>query len=125
MNKLFLSLNDELVQSLQDLAQWEDLPELYIAAELVKLALQRAHPRQQARLLAASLTHRERQVALLLHQGLSRRQICLHLHIAPETLRTHLRNIRMKFDLRSMNDLPAALANLPPAMLQPPDPPCS
>jgi DNA-binding NarL/FixJ family response regulator len=125
MNKLFLSLNEELVQSLLDLAQWEDLPELYIAAELVKLALQRARPIQQARQLAASLTYRERQVALLLHQGFSRRQISLHLHITPETVRTHLRNIRQKLGTRSIGDLRLALASLPPAMLQPLDPPSS
>jgi DNA-binding CsgD family transcriptional regulator len=125
MNKLFLSLNKDLVQSLLDLAQWEDLPELYIAAELVKLALQRARPIQQARQLATSLTYRERQVALLLHQGLSRRQICLQLHIAPETVRTHLRNIRRKLGTRSIEDLRLALASLPPAMLQPLDPPSS
>ena len=113
-----VKLDDELVQSLRDLASRENLPELAIAADIVKLALKRSQSMRDKQTLAVNLTYRERQVAFLYYQGLTRRQICEHLHITPETVRTHLRNIRRKLGTNSIQDLRRILANLPPAFFQ-------
>jgi DNA-binding CsgD family transcriptional regulator len=118
MPRLILILNDDLVRALHELAEWEQQPEIEIAADLLRLALDRALPERELRARIARLTDREREVAGLLRKGLTRRQIGEQLHLAPETVKTHLRNIRRKLGLQSIAEIEDILEKAPPVLLE-------
>jgi DNA-binding CsgD family transcriptional regulator len=109
LSKYVLTLNDELVRSLRELADWEQSTELVMASELVRMALEKAQPAREQRRIIASLTEREREVAALLIQGNTRQVISEQLYIAPETVKTHLRNIRRKLGLKTIKEIPMFL----------------
>lgn len=117
-HKMFLTLNTDLVHALQELADWEDCPELTLAADLVRLALERAKSKNHTRFLVARLTPRERQVARYIRQGYNRMQVAAQLHITHETVRCHLRNIRRKLALRSTTDLYPLLNMFSPGLFE-------
>ena len=52
-----------------------------------------------------SLSSREQEVAALACRGYTNRQIALVLNISPETVKTHLRNALVKFNLRTRSEL--------------------
>ncbi len=52
-----------------------------------------------------SLTAREREIAILTAQGYTNKQIADELMIAPDTVKTHIRNILRTLGLRSKADL--------------------
>ncbi len=52
-----------------------------------------------------SLTPREREIAILAAQGYTNKQIADELMIAPDTVKTHIRNILRTLGLRSKADL--------------------
>lgn len=52
-----------------------------------------------------TLTPREREVLLYLAHGQSNREIADVLFISPSTVRRHLENIRLKYDLRDVRQL--------------------
>jgi len=105
MRQTTLALNEDLVHALDDLARWEESPEIRMAADLIRLALEKALPERDRRFRFASLTERERQVLVLHARGVTRSQISEQLCIAPQTLKVHLRNIRMKLGLRSIAEI--------------------
>lgn len=105
MRRLILTLNEDLVLALQELADWEGLPELRLATELVQLALHKALPQREERHRFASLTERERQLCWLLQRGLTRQQIAEQLYVTPLTVKTHLRNIRIKLGLQTIAEI--------------------
>lgn len=113
---LILTLSEELVRALHDLANWEKRREITLAAELVRLALEAAQPQHDLRFLFAGLTDRERQLAGLYLQGHTLVQISRKLTITPDTVKTHMRNIRMKLGVRTNAELRQALASIPPAL---------
>lgn len=51
--------------------------------------------------LAATLTPREREVLACLADGTNRHDLAEHLHISPNTVRTHLQNLMSKLDVHS------------------------
>jgi DNA-binding CsgD family transcriptional regulator len=55
---------------------------------------------QQANLPLAALSFRELQIALLIKNDLTNEDIAAQLHISPETVRTHRRNIRKKLGMK-------------------------
>jgi DNA-binding CsgD family transcriptional regulator len=50
-----------------------------------------------------SLSTQELRVALMVKNAMTSEEIAAHLHISPETIKTHRRNIRRKFGLTSSN----------------------
>lgn len=58
-----------------------------------------------------SLSSREQDVAALACLGYTNRQIALFLSISPETVKTHLRNALVKFNLRTRSELRLLLQN--------------
>lgn len=58
-------------------------------------------PEDEETLLLKQLTNRERQILASLAQGLSPRQIADRLVVSPNTVRTHIQNIRSKLLVRS------------------------
>lgn len=116
-SKYILVLNEDLARAMQELADWEQSRELAMAAELVSLALEKTQPLHESRRLLASLTEREMEIAALLLKGYTRRDIGAQLIIAPETVRTHLRNIRLKFGLKTIKEVKEFLKALPPGLV--------
>lgn len=64
---------------------------------------------------STSLSAQELRVALMVKNGMTSEEIAAHLHVSPETIKTHRRNIRRKFGLTSSNQkLSAYLQSLRP-----------
>ena len=57
------------------------------------------------------LSPRERDIAALTCLGYTNRQIAGRLYISPETVKTHMRNLLQKFDVRSKSELRRLLAD--------------
>jgi DNA-binding CsgD family transcriptional regulator len=99
------NLEEDLLQSLQDLAERERRSQDDLTTELLSYALtQRAIEDENLRRWQ-ELTQREQQIAALTCLNLTNRQIAAHLIISPETVKTHVRNVLFKFDLHSKAEL--------------------
>ncbi len=101
----------ELIESLEDLAERERRSEEEVAADLLAFAL--AHRDANESYLARwrELSLREQQVAALTCLNYTNRQMAARLHLSPETVKTHVRNMLKKFNLRSKVELRHALAD--------------
>ena len=63
--------------------------------------------------LASVLSPSELRVACLIMEGMKSGKIAAHLHLSPDTVKTHRRNMRRKLGLiRSNNDLHTYLQSL-------------
>jgi DNA-binding CsgD family transcriptional regulator len=99
------NLEEDLLQSLQDLAERERRSQDDLTTELLSYALtQRAIEDENLRRWQ-ELTQREQQIAALTCLNFTNRQIAAHLIISPETVKTHVRNVLFKFDLHSKAEL--------------------
>jgi DNA-binding CsgD family transcriptional regulator len=80
---------------------------IYVAAYAArpKLEMQRPQP-----MLAAGLSRRESEVALLLSRGLAYKQICGELHMSMGTLNTHVQRIYRKLEVTCKEELMNLLA---------------
>jgi len=117
MKHLILTLDEDLVRALMELANWEKRQEIVLAAELVRLALEKAAPQRELRFLFATLTEREKILAGMAARGFSYAQISQRLFISPETVKTHMRNIRRKMEVRSNEELKTKIGLLPAELL--------
>lgn len=96
---------------LEDLAQQEQRPMEDIHADLISSAL--SH-RRTSRVLWnqwRSLSPREQDVAALTCLGYTNPQIAARLHISVETVKTHMRNTLVKFQLHSKAELRMVLSD--------------
>jgi DNA-binding NarL/FixJ family response regulator len=114
MARLILTLSEDLVRALQDLANWEKRQEIAMAAELVRLALENSQPQRDLLFAFASLTERERELAALVVRGSTYAQISRQMSISMQTVKSHLRNIRRKMGVRSNAELRSALWQILP-----------
>ncbi len=107
----FIKLNDELSLALARLAEQEDRPVDELGQDMLNFALQ--HRQAAAENLEAweSLTPREKEVTALTCLSYTNQEIARRLVVAPATVKTHLRNAKRKFGLRSKLELRNALAD--------------
>lgn len=107
----FVKLDDRLSLALAQLAEEEEQALDELGQDMLHFALK--HRRAAAENLATwkSLTPRERQVTALTCLGHTNKEIARHLVISPATVKTHLRNAKRKFGLRSKLELRNALAD--------------
>ncbi len=101
--------DEDLIESLQDLAQREQRSTEELAASLLSQAIhqrQAVNARQQD---WDSLSQREQEVAALVCLNYTNRQIASLLNISPETVKSHVRNVLYKFNLHNKQDLKLAL----------------
>ena len=100
-----------LMQTIEDLAYQERRPTEAVAADLLELAREQRQANEFLHQCWESLTPREQQVAALVCMGYTNRQIADQLSISLSTVKTHVRNVLLKFGLRYRTDLQTALSN--------------
>jgi len=106
----YLEISDSLQVTLSTLAKQEGrskeelLPDLLVAGLNQYRTVDKLWPKWE------SLSQRERDVAALTCLGLTNRQIANRLSLSPETIKTHIRNVLVKFDLNSKEELRQMLA---------------
>jgi len=99
--RLSLPAEVKLLQAVQLLASRERRPAEQVAAELLSEALSRRQ-RAEANLRRwQMLSPREQQVAALICQNYTNRQIAARLSISPETVKSHIRHLLPKLDAAS------------------------
>jgi DNA-binding CsgD family transcriptional regulator len=98
-------ISDSLQVTLSTLARHEGRPENELANDLLAAGLTQYHSSDELWRRWESLSARERDAAALACLGYTNKQIAVRLHISPETVKTHLRNALIKFNLHSRNEL--------------------
>lgn len=93
------ALEGELLQSLEQLAQYRGTTPRKVAADLLARELQMVEVEHETWEKWQSLTEREQQVATLICLQYRTQQIATRLQIAPETVRSHVHNILHKMEL--------------------------
>jgi DNA-binding NarL/FixJ family response regulator len=69
--------------------------------EVLRLLMRRRDPGDDGGELLAALTQRERDVLVCFADGADRRDTAEHLHLSPNTVRTHLQNLMAKLGVHS------------------------
>lgn len=103
------SLDESLLQSVQELAEREQRPEAEVTSDLLAFALAQHDVDEDLLALWKTLTPREQQVAALVCLGFKNQEIARRLMISKETVKTHIRSILRKFGVHSKADLRMAL----------------
>lgn len=91
---------DRLIQVIRGTARGETWLPQGETGEVLRLLLRRPEPEEDGEMLAA-LTRREREVLVCLAEGTGRRDMAEHLHMSPNTVRTHLQNLMSKLGVHS------------------------
>ncbi len=104
------ALDLQLEQSLRQLAMQEKRPPEEILQVLIEAGLQHHRQNEAAWQQWKSLTPREQEVAALVCLGYTNRQIAARLGVTPDTIKTHVRNALVKFNLRHRTELRERLA---------------
>ena len=103
-------LQDEgLIAVIKDVAKQQQRAEEEIMADFTTVGLNQFLAQNEMEQRWASLSRREQQVIALVCLGYRNYEIAETLTIAPETVKTHLKSIFDKFDLRSSKELRLAL----------------
>jgi DNA-binding NarL/FixJ family response regulator len=108
--RLSFRADQEIIQSLQELAEREQRRSGEVAADLLSQAL--AQRQLQGELLERweALSWREQQVAALICQGYTNRQIAARLGVSPATVKIYVGNVLRKFGLGTRAELRQALS---------------
>jgi len=109
--RLEFHADENLLQSLQTMAEREQRRTGEVASELLSSALARRQVDDSLMAHWGFLSAREQQVAALICLNFTNRQIAARLRITPETAKSHVRNVLRKFDLHSKAELRRALAD--------------
>jgi DNA-binding CsgD family transcriptional regulator len=107
----FVKLDQPLSLALSRLAKEEEQPLNEIGQKMLSFALQ--HRQEATRSLKTwqSLTPREKEITALACLGYTNKEIAGKLFISPATVKTHLRNAKRKFGLRSKLELRKTLSD--------------
>ena len=108
-NRLF-ELDEGLVHSLQTLAEHQRRPVDEVASALLATGLDHFYSDNELWVCWRSLSPREQEVTAFACLGCTNRQIAARLCISVETVKTHMRNIQVKFGLHGKAELRLALA---------------
>jgi len=107
----FVKLDQPLSLALSRLAEEEEQPLNEVGQKMLNFALQ--HRQEATRSLETwqSLTPREKEITALACLGYTNKEIAEKLFISPATVKTHLRNAKRKFGLRSKLELRKTLSD--------------
>ena len=103
-------LDANLHTALENLAQREQRPANEVVSELVASGLNRRFSQEDLLQHWQALSPREQDVSALVCLGYTNQQIAVRMSISPETVKTHLHNAMVKFNLHSRSDLRLLLA---------------
>lgn len=106
--RVFLQ-DQELISIIKEVAMRQDRPEAEVMADLAKAGLSQFMSQGELEQRWSSLSYREQQVVALICLGYRNYEIAQALMIAPETVKSHLKRIFNKFNLRSTKELRLAL----------------
>jgi DNA-binding CsgD family transcriptional regulator len=101
----YYEINESLQTSLKTLAQYEGRPEHELATDLMAAGLTHYYSTDELWKRWQTLSRRERDVAALACLGNTNRQIAARLGISPETVKTHLGNALIKFNIHTRYEL--------------------
>ena len=104
-------LDQDLQIQIVDLARQEQRSEEDVHASLVAAALANQNGQQELIYRWETLSPREQQVTALTCLGYTNKQIALALDLSQETVKSHIRNILVKFNLHSKTDLRLKLSD--------------
>ena len=102
-------VSESMQVTLTTLSQHDGRPEDELIQDLLAAGLTQYYSFDELTMKWGTLSPRERDVAALVCLGLTNKQIGVRLSISPETVKTHLRNVMIKFNLRSRSELRMAL----------------
>jgi DNA-binding NarL/FixJ family response regulator len=108
--RLSFSVDVRLIRSLHNLAEHERRPQGELAAELLSYALAQRDAAEAHLQCWHALSTREQQVTALVCLGFTNRQIASRLVLSPETVKSHVARVLLKFGLRTRADLRRVLA---------------
>src|SRR5688572_22485551 len=98
-------LSESLQVKLSELAQHEGRPEQEFTSDLVAAGLKQYFLREKLKPKWQSLTPREKDIARLIHKGFTNEQMAKRLSLSPETIKTHVANVLLKFGVKRKSDL--------------------
>jgi DNA-binding CsgD family transcriptional regulator len=101
----YYEVTENLHTTLSILASHDGLPENELAQNLIAAGLTQYYSTDELWKKWETLSPRECDVAALACLGYTNRQIAARLHISPETVKTHLHNVLVKFGLHSRDEL--------------------
>lgn len=91
---------EELIEAVHTIAAGDSLLAPSVTGRVIDRMAQQPTPEPAHRAMLDELTPREREVFELVAQGHSNREIAAHLVVEESTIRTHVKRILMKLDLR-------------------------
>ena len=104
-------VNFQTLESLRLIAESEQSTPEQVAEQMLAEGVQRVEQHQEILALWTGLTQREQEVTALLCLRYTNRQIAARLHISPETVKTHVGHILMKFNVKNRVALSQRLAD--------------
>ena len=107
----YYELDESLQVMLEGIAEQEQRSPEEVASHLLREGLERRQTKDNLWQRWQSLSAREQEVAALTCLGLTNRQIASRLSLSPETIKTHIRNVLMKFDVKGKPELRHILAS--------------
>jgi DNA-binding CsgD family transcriptional regulator len=106
----FFELDEPLQSALAARADRDQLPVEQIQADLLAAGLAHLQTRDALARVWERLSPREQEVAAMTCLGYTNRQMAARMGISEETVKTHVRNALVKFDLHGKAELRMALA---------------
>jgi DNA-binding CsgD family transcriptional regulator len=103
-------ISEGLQVTLSALAQHKGRPEHELIPDLLAADLNQYQSLDEFWPKWDSLSPRERDVTALCCLGFTNRQVAARLSLSPETIKTHVRNVLIKFDVKSKSELSHMLA---------------
>jgi len=103
------TVSESMQVTLTTLAQHDGRPEDELIQDLLAAGLTHYYSSDVLLNQWESLSPRERDVAALVCLGHTNKEIGLRLSISPETAKTHLRNVLIKFNLYTRSELKLSL----------------
>jgi DNA-binding CsgD family transcriptional regulator len=101
----FFELDQTLRTALTNLADQEQRPEEEIKTDLLAAGLAQHFSNKELQQRWDSLSYRERDVAALTCLGYTNRQIAAKLKLSPDTVKGYVRQVLVKFNLHSKNEV--------------------
>ena len=98
-------VTEDLQVTLNIIAEREGRPEHDVTSDMVAAGLVQYFATEEIRPKWKSLSAREKEVAKLIAQGHTNRQMAAHFCLSTETINTHVQNIIRKFGVNSKAEL--------------------